>query len=295
MGVNIMQGILLFTTLLIASCTEENISDAYGQFEAIETTISAEVPGKILSFNVNEGDELEAGLMIGRIDTIQIVFKIEELKASMKAVETQIAQLDAQRDVLLTQLETAKNELSRQESLKQNNATTQQQIENSQGRVNTLDRQIVAMETQKQTIYSELDAFRIRIEQAKDQLHRTFIINPLSGTILIKFAEPNELATTGRPLYRIANLDTMILRVYLSGAQLPQVRLGGNVDVLIDKDDHKNQSLEGTVSWISSKAEFTPRMIQTKEERVTQVYAVKIKVPNPEGRIKIGMPGEANF
>lgn len=287
--------ILFAAGLILVSCAEEEMSDAYGQFEAIETTISAEASGRILNLDISEGDKLEAGVMVGLIDTTQLALKRDELQASMASVQTNIAQLDAEQDVLRSQLETAENELARLESLRQENAATQRQIDNSAGQVNTLNRQIAAVETRKQSVNAELETLRIRIEQAEDQLRRAAIINPVEGTVLGKFAEAHERVSTGSPVYRIANLDELILRVYVSGARLPQVRINEEVEVLIDENARENQPLQGTVSWVSSRAEFTPRMIQTKEERVTQVYAVKVRVRNPEGVIKIGMPGEVNF
>lgn len=285
----------MFIGMVAWSCADDQTSDAYGQFEADETTISAEVSGKVLNFDINEGDYLEAGVTVGLIDTTQLALRKKELKASMESVRTNIAQLNAQQDVYRSQLETAEKELDRQESLQRDNAATRQQVDNSQGQVNTLNRQISAVEIQKQSVYAELKTLQARIDQAEDQLQRAIIINPVSGTILGKYTEPYELVSSGRPLYRIAGLDEMVLRVYVSGGQLPRVRLGDAVEVLIDEDARENQRLNGTVSWISSRAEFTPQMIQTKEERVTQVYAVKVRVENPDRRIKIGMPGEVNF
>jgi HlyD family secretion protein len=281
--------------VLLLSCNNGDISDAYGQFEADKTTISSETSGILKSFEVKEGMKLETGQKVGQVDTTQLSLRKEELMASVRSIRTNIDKLTAQADVYKEQLKTAEQDLDRLISLKQNNAATQQQIDHAKGQVNVLQKQIASVEVQKQSVYAELEAMRTRISQVEDQLQKAQIINPVEGMVLSSFAEPNELVSAGKPLYEIANLEEMELRVYISGAQLPNITLGQNVEVLIDKDAAVNEALKGTVSWIASEAEFTPRMIQTKEERVTQVYAVKVRVPNPDGKLKIGMPGEVNF
>jgi HlyD family secretion protein len=210
-------------------------------------------------------------------------------------VRSQIQTLNAQADVHRSQLQTAKKDLSRLQALKEDGAATAKQIDDAEGVINTLNKQITAVDVQKQSVLSEIRTMRTRIAQVEDQIQKALIINPVSGTVLTTYAEPFELAAQGRPLYQIANTNELILRVYISGAQLPDVVLGQDVEVLIDKNEDENQSLAGKVSWISSEAEFTPKMIQSKEERVTQMYAVKIRVTNPDGTLKIGMPGEVNF
>jgi len=281
--------------VLLLSCNTGGISDAYGQFEADKTTISSETSGILKSFEVKEGMKLETGQKVGQVDTTQLFLRKEELMASVRSIRTNIDKLTAQADVYKEQLKTAEQDLDRLFSLKQNNAATQQQIDHAEGQINVLQKQIVSVEVQKQSVYAELEAMRTRISQVEDQLQKAQIINPVEGMVLSSFAEPNELVSAGKPLYEIANLEEMELRVYISGAQLPNITLGQNVEVLIDKDAAVNEALKGTVSWIASEAEFTPRMIQTKEERVTQVYVVKVRVPNPDGKLKIGMPGEVNF
>lgn len=286
---------LLITGWLFISCSGEKLSDAYGQFETDEVIISAETPGKLLNFVVNEGERLEAGATAGMVDTTEGALRKKELEAAMASVSTKFANLDAQTEVYRSQMETAEKELRRLESLRQDDAATEQQLDRAAGEVNTLNRRMDAVEAEEQSVYAEQERIKVQIEQVQDQIRRAEIINPVSGTVLDTYAEAYEIVSPGKPLYRIASLDEMILRVYVSGAQLTQVRLGETADVLIDKDADSNERLTGTVSWVASRAEFTPRMIQTKEERVTQVYAVKIRVSNPEGKIKIGMPGEVNF
>lgn len=282
--------------LIIAmGCSPSQKSDAYGQFEAEEVTVSAESSGILKSFTANEGMILEQGEKAGQVDSTQLALRKDELLASAASIRTNITKLDAQADVYREQLNTARKDLQRFTNLKQNNAATQQQIDQAQGKVNVLKKQINSVEVQKQSIFAELQTMKTRIALVQDQIKKTRIINPVSGTVLSSFAEPGELVSTGKPLYEIANLQEMILRVYVSGAQLPNVVLGKQAVVLIDKNVEENESLTGMVRWIASEAEFTPRMIQTKAERVTQVYAVEISVPNPDGKLKIGMPGEVNF
>jgi HlyD family secretion protein len=281
--------------ILISGCGSEQQSDAYGQFEADEVTISSEVSGILKSYSVKEGMKLTAAQKVGQVDSTQLSLRKDELLASSKAIATNIEKLDAQAAVYEEQLETATKDLTRFINLKQNNAATQQQIDQAQGQVNVLRKQIASVNVQKKSVYAELETIRTRIAQIEDQIEKTRLKNTVTGTVLSNYAKAGELVSPGKPLYEIADLEEMILRVYVSGAQLPEVQLGQNVEVLIDKNAEENESLRGTVRWIASEAEFTPRMIQTKEERVTQVYAVEIQVPNPEGKLKIGMPGEVNF
>ncbi|HBQ61088.1 MAG TPA: HlyD family secretion protein [Balneolaceae bacterium] len=285
----------MILTLLFGGCENGEKADAYGQFEAREVMISAEVPGILQQFDVKEGQTLRSGEQVGLIDTTQWSLQKNELKSTITAVRTNIQKLDAQADVYREQLVTAQKELNRFQDLKQENAATQQQIDQAEGQVNVLKKQIGSVEVQKRSVYAELETIRSRIAQVQDQLERAIVINPIAGVVLERYAEPDELVNTGKPLYEVADLKRMELRVYISGAQLPRVTLGQQVEIVIDKDAKTTESLTGTVSWIASEAEFTPRMIQTKEERVTQVYAVKVSVENPDGKLKIGMPGEVNF
>lgn len=281
--------------LILTACSQTELSDAYGQFEADAVTISAEASGVLKSFDVKAGMKLFTGMQVGQIDTTQLYLRKKELQASVRSVQTNIARLDAQAEVYKEQLATASKDLDRLMNLQQNNAATQQQIDQAQGQVNVLHKQIASVDVQKQSVVAELETMRTRIEQVEDQLQKARVINPIEGVVLSSYAEPFELVSLGKPLYKIANLREMELKVYISGAQLPKVSLGQQVEVLIDKDSNENEVLNGEVSWIASEAEFTPRMIQTKEERVTQVYAMKVRVANPDGKLKIGMPGEMNF
>lgn len=281
--------------LLVVSCSNGDESDAFGQFEAEEILISAETNGRLVQFDVEEGDKLLQGEQVGVVDTTSLHLQKVELEAAVESIQSNTDKLDAQKRVLQSQLETAQKELDRIQALRQDQAATQQQLESAEGRVSTLQRQIEAIEVDKQSVTKERTRTEARIAQINHQIEQAAILNPINGTVLSTFAEEHELVSMGRPLYRIANLDEMILRVYISGAQLGNVQLGQTVEVLFDENETENYQVSGQVSWIASEAEFTPRMIQTKEERVTQVYAVKVHVDNPEGRIKIGMPGEIRF
>lgn len=287
---------LAMGVLMIASaCSGEEKSDAYGQFEAIKTTISAEASGKLLTYNVEEGDELKKGQSVGLVDTTRLVLQERELQAKMESVQSRIANINAEIEVRKEELALAETNLKRTKSMLEDKAATDQQLDDIRSKVETIRKQIAAMQTQKQSIRPEINATQARVDQLQDQLQDSHIINPLKGTVLTSYVEPYELVQQGQPLYQIASLDTLELKVYVSGAQLPSVKLGQAVQVFVDSTAETNQQLNGMVSWIASEAEFTPKMIQTKEERVTQVYAVKVRVPNREGILKIGMPGEVNF
>lgn len=291
------QNLWSFLVLLVltAGCSASEKSDAYGQFEAIETTVSAEANGKLINFTAGEGIVIKRGKVTGVIDTTQLALKKKELESQLESIRARISSIDAQVEVQQEQLETALTNLKRIESLHKDDAATQQQLDDVGGQVRTLRKQINASQIQKESIRAEINATRVRIEQVEQQIQDAVVRNPVQGTVLNTFVEPHEVVQTGQPLYRVAGLDTLILRIYVSGAQLPNIKIGQNVEVLVDKNAEENQAMRGRISWVASKAEFTPEQIQTKEERVTQVYAVKVRVPNPEGILKIGMPGEVNF
>ncbi|SHE79945.1 HlyD family secretion protein [Fodinibius roseus] len=276
-------------------CASEEKSDAYGQFEATETSISSEVPGKLVKYTISEGDRLEQNTRVGQVDTTRLWLQKEELRSRLESVRSNIKSIEAQVEVRQEELALARTNLKRTEALHEDGAATGQQLDNARSNVQTIEKRIRALQTEKRSIRAEIEATRTRIEQVEDQIDDALIMNPVTGTVLTSFVETHEMLRQGQPLYEIANLDTLELRVYISGAQLPSVKLGQHVEVLVDKNAEENQAMDGKVSWIASEAEFTPKMIQTKEERVTQVYAVKVRVPNPDGILKIGMPGEVNF
>lgn len=287
--------LMAVAAILFIGCTSDELSDAYGQFEADEILIAAETTGKLLSFEVEEGELLSENMKVAVVDTSALVLRKKELKASVKAIESKLANLEAQEEVINSQLATAKKNVARITALKEENAATAQKLDEAEGAYETLKKQKEAINVQRQSVLAEVETMNIRIAQVQDQMDKSVVINPVKGRVLVTFVEPFEFTNAGKPLYEIANLDELILRVYVSGAQLDEVILGKEVTVIFDKDEEENHSTSGKVTWVSSKTEFTPKMIQTKEERVTQVYAVKISVKNPDGLLKIGMPGEVNF
>jgi len=290
--------LLLFLVLgfvLFIGCQQQDTSDAYGQFEATETTISTEVSGKLIQFSVDEGDFLEESRRVGIVDTVMTDLKRKELRDQIAAIRSRIESIDAQIEVQREELELANVNLKRIKRMYEDSAATDQQLDEAQSKVDIIKKRIDALQTDKKQVMSEIRATRSRIPQLNEQIKDAIIVNPVKGTVLTSFAEQYEMVQASQPLYRIANLDTLTLRVYVSGAQLPNVKIGQQVIVLIDKNKTENQSMQGKITWIASEAEFTPQMIQTKEERVSQVYAVEVDVPNPDGKLKIGMPGEVQF
>jgi HlyD family secretion protein len=282
--------------VLGAGCSGgEAASDAYGNFEATEVLISSQATGKLLSFTAEEGETLPAGQVVGLVDTLQLALKRAQLTANRQAVRSKISGVVAQIEVLEEQKRVAQVEKARIEKLLEASAATQKQLDDVDGQLRVLDRQIQSIRTQNATILSEIEALDAQIAQLDDLIDKSVLVNPVAGTVLVTYAEPHELTAPGQPLYKIADLDTMELRAYVSGAQLPQVRLGQAVEVVIDADAKSTRSLPGTITWIAAQAEFTPKLIQTREERVNLVYAFKVRVANPDGALKIGMPGEVRF
>ena len=285
----------VFALFALSSCSNnKKLSDAYGNFEAVETIVSAEASGKLLELKIEEGQEIEQGDVIGYIDTVQMYLKRQQLIAAKKTTATRYKNISSQIDVLQEQKKTALVEKNRAENLLRDNAGTQKQLDDINGNLNIIDKQINSIRTQNSTVSGDMSGLDVQIQQINDQISKSIIINPIRGTVLMKLAENSEIVSFGKPLYKIADLSVIDLRVYVSGVQLPEVKIGQKVKVLIDAGKDSYREMEGTVSWISSKAEFTPKIIQTKEERVNLVYAVKIKVAN-DGSLKIGMPAEVVF
>ncbi len=290
-----MKNILtILITLTLFSCNKsDNEADAYGNFEATEVTISSETNGKIEYLNLEEGDLVEKEALVGQIDTIQLYLNKQQLLASKNTIYSKSANVLSQRSVLNEQLKTVKIEENRILTMFKENAATKRQVDEVNGKVSVLQQQIKSVETQNAPIVNEVKSIEVQIEKIDDQLKKSKIINPVKGTILAKYAEPNEITSFGKPLYKIADLTEMTLRVYFSETQLASIKVGQDVNVLIDENEG-TKSYKGKISWISSSAEFTPKIIQTKEERVNLVYAVKVIVKN-DGSLKIGMPAEVKL
>lgn len=286
--------IILISFGLIACSNDNNKADAYGNFEATEVMVSAMAQGEILSLNVDEGQVLTNGQYIGLIDTTDLALKKQQLIKSKAAVRTGIITIDAQMNVQLQQKKNMMVDKERLDKLFKQGAATQKQIDDINGAIDLLNAQIASTRSQKQRILAEIETINIQINQVKESLAKCRVINPVDGTVLTKYAEPGEVTVMGKPLYKIADLSKMKLKIYVSGVQLPHIKLGQEVEVQIDRSVTENSSMPGIISWISSTAEFTPKTIQTKDERVNLVYAVKVLVEN-DGTIKIGMPGEVKF
>jgi len=281
--------ILAFSFL---SCGNNNDkADGYGNFEATEITISAEAQGKLIQFNLEEGDVLKKEQFIGYIDTIPLRLQREQLEVSKAIISSKSKGVLSQISVLNSQLKTATINKTRAENLIKDNAGTQKQLDDANGEIDVIKNRIRSVEIQNAPVVNELKNIDVQLKLIDDQINKSKIINPINGTVLTKYAEPNEITAFGKPLYKIANLTTMQLRVYISEPQLEKLKIGKAVTVKIDAEENTMKSYKGIVSWIASEAEFTPKIIQTKEERVALVYAVKIDVKN-NGNLKIGMPAE---
>lgn len=286
---------LIIPVLFLYACnSNSDKADAYGNFEAVETIVGAEGQGKLLKFIPEEGMQLKSGEEVGIIDTTALWLKKQQFVAMKKAAEAKLIQIKAQTDVQETQKETVLKEKNRMENLVKDKAAPEKQLDDITGQYKLIESQIVSIRSQNQSVAGEIESLVQQIKQIEDQIARSYIKNPIDGTVLEKYIEPSEIVTIGKNLYKIANLGTVKLKVYVSGVVLPKIKIGQKVTVNIDENIKENQTLEGVISWISSQAEFTPKIIQTKEERVKQVYAIKIDVIN-DGRIKIGMPGEVFF
>ena len=275
----------------LISCNKNNEkADGYGNFEATEVTISAEANGQIEYLKVEEGDILEPNSQVGLIDTTQLYFNKQQIIASKSTVYSKSSNVLSQVKVLQEQLKTTLIEKKRIQNMFAENAATKRQVDEIDGKVNVIQEQIKSVQTQNAPIVNEVKSIDVQIEKINDQIQKSKIINPIKGTVLVKYAEPNEITAFGKPLYKIADISEMTLRVYISETQLSQIKVGQKVTVKIDAEKEM-KSFPGTISWIASSAEFTPKVVQTKEERVNLVYAVKVNVKN-EGILKIGMPAE---
>lgn len=291
--------IIAYMALGIVSCVKEKeVFDASGSFEAIETIVSAEANGMIDRFEIEEGQSLDVGQNIGYIDSTQLYLKKRQLESQIVAIIGRKPDIPVQLSALQEQLRTAERERLRIAGLVAGDAATTKQLDDIDAQIVLLKKQI---EAQKSTLSissaglsKEVIPLQWQIAQLDDQLAKCRIVNPIRGTVLAKYAEAREMTAVGKPLYKIADLSEIILRTYITGDQLARVKIGQQVKVLTDDGKGGYDKGEGTVTWINDKAEFTPKTIQTKDERANMVYATKIKVKN-DGRYKIGMYGEILF
>jgi HlyD family secretion protein len=269
-------------------------ADAYGNFESTEVIVSAQSQGELLILNLEEGDILTKGQRVGSIDSTTAVNKRRQVLAQLEVSRAKMVNLDAQLNVQEQQRKNLLREANRLDKLQKEKAVPMQQVDDLVGQLQVLDAQTATLKTQRNMITGEMAVLESQLDETSNLLDKCRITNPINGTVLEKYTEPGEIVIPGKALYKIADLKTMELKAYVSGAQLSAFSVGDSVDVRIDKGDNDYYRLPGNVSWVASEVEFTPKIIQTRQERVNMVYAIRIRVVN-DGRIKIGMPGEVIF
>jgi HlyD family secretion protein len=285
----------LLAAAITAGCNAETEPDAYGNVEATEVVVGAETSGLLLWFAASEGSALDSGALVAVIDTTQLVLEGDVVATQRRGSESrgrevaqQIRALEVQRDIALRTYQ-------RTQRLFDQQAATSQQLDQADREYRVLVEQTGAARAQRQTVSQDVASADARFAQIRDRIRRSQIRNPLAGTVLATYAEAGEFVQLGQPLYKVADLDSMIVRAYLLEGQLAQVRIGAPAQVSIDVGADERRVLDGTVTWVSPEAEFTPTPIQTREERADLVYAVKIRVPNPDRLLKIGMPADVQF
>ncbi|WP_115889259.1 HlyD family secretion protein [Flavobacterium cutihirudinis] len=286
----------LIPVISLLSCNKnENEFDASGSFEAVETILSAETNGQILKLNVEEGQQLEAGQNVGYIDSTQLHISKMQLSQNKRAILSGRPQENIQTESLRKQLANALLDRNRTDKLVKGGVASQKMLDDANAKVATLQAQISAqkssLEITNENLTEQGNTVGVQLKGIDDQLSKSKIVNPIKGTVLAKYAEQYEMAVIGKPLYKIANLETLDLRAYITGTQLPQIKIGQQVKVRIDQGNKKYKEYHGTINWISNKSEFSPKTIPTKDERANLVYAIKVRVKN-DGFLKIGMYGE---
>jgi len=291
-----MKRLFVIISVIVSACNGGNNEfDATGTFEATEVTVSAEQNGRLLSFNITEGMTINALQQVGLIDTVQLALQARQLGATKESIANQRPDLTKQIAATRQQLEKAEMEQHRFEALVREQAANQKQLDDAVSAVNVLKKQleaqISALNNTTQSLNSQMSATDIQRLQVLDQLQKCRITTPISGTILSKYMEAGEFATIGKPLFKIADIENMYLRAYITSSQLSNMKIGQSVKVFADFGGGDRKEYQGTVTWISDRAEFTPKTILTNDERADLVYAVKVAVKN-DGFIKIGMYGE---
>ena len=289
---------ILSITFLLACSNGNGDFDATGTFESDEIIVSSEAMGKLIFFDIEEGFIIKQKQVVGIVDTIQLHLKKKQLLATIKAVLSKQPDIATQLASLQKQIETAEKEQIRIQNLVNSNAATTKQLDDVNSQLDVLRKQYNATKSSltisKQGLQSETLPLTAQIEQIEDQIKKSYIINPIDGTVLTRYAKLNEVTSNGKALYKIANLSEMTLRAYVDGNQLGEIKLGQKVKVFVDKGEGDQKEMSGAIYWVSSKAEFTPKTIQTKDERANLVYSIKVKVIN-DGYLKIGMYGEVKF
>ena len=291
--------VLACATLIMTACgNKEKTYDATGTFEATETTVFAEQGGALLTFDVNEGDELAMGREVGLIDTTQTWLKIKQLGATKEIYQSQKPDMERQVAAIRQQLTKAQREEQRYRELVADGAAPSKMLDDATSQVKVLQRQLDAqissLSTSTRTLDKQTAAANVQVSQLRDMLSKCHIITPTKGTVLEKYVERGEFVTVGKPLFKIADTEHMYMRAYVTSAQLQHIKFGQKVKVFADYGNNNRKTYDGTVSWISSRSEFTPKTILTDDERADLVYAVKVAIKN-DGFVKIGMYGEVMF
>ena len=281
---------------MMAACGgNEKAYDATGTFEATETTVYAEQSGALLTFSVNEGDHIEAGKEVGLIDTTQTWLKIQQLDATKEVYQSQKPDMERQIAATRQQLSKAQQDEQRYRELVADGAAPSKMLDDASSQVKVLqkqlDAQISSLSTSTRSLDKQTVAANVQIEQLRDMLRKCHIVTPTKGTVLEKYVERGEFVAIGKPLFKIANTEQMFMRAYVTSAQLQNIKIGQQVKVFADYGNGQKKAYDGTVSWISSRSEFTPKTILTDDERADLVYAVKVAIKN-DGYVKIGMYGE---
>ena len=328
---------VLLPLLLLAACRDADEPDAYGNFQATETTVSSQAAGPLVAFGVDEGDRLGAGDRVGLVDTIPLVLQRDQLLAQRRSLEAQRASIlaqsaasmtqrtatlatgaetDAAAGVIAAQLQTAEEELARSRRLLADEAATPREVNEREGAVQALRAQLRQAQARQAAVGAQaavpaaqaqvaraqaagldgqIAGINAQINALDDRIGRSAVVNPVAGTVLTVIARRGEVVAAGSPLYRIADVDTLTLRAYATGEQLPRLRLGMTVEVRVDDGRGGLATHRGMVRWIAPQAEFTPTPVQTRDARASLVYAFDVRVPNPAGALKVGMPGEVRF
>lgn len=291
--------ILASVVLMMAACGgNEKEYDATGTFEATETTVFAEQSGALLTFSVNEGDSIEANKEVGLIDTTQVWLKIQQLGATKEVYQSQKPDMEAQIATMRQQLAKAQQEEQRYKELVADGAAPSKMLDDATNQVKVLQKQLAAQQSALSTSTRSLDkqmaATDVQVSQLRDQLRKCHIVTPTKGTVLEKYVERGEFVAIGKPLFKIADTQDMFLRAYVTSAQLQNIKIGQQVKVFADYGDSQHKEYDGTISWISSRSEFTPKTILTDDERADLVYALKVAIKN-DGFLKIGMYGEVKL
>lgn len=290
---------LASAALILCACSDrEKDYDATGTFEATETTVYAEQSGALLSFDISEGDGIAQGQEVGLVDTTQLWLKIRQLAATRDVFQNQKPDVGKQIAATRQQLAKARTEQQRYQELVADGAAPAKMLDDATSQVQVLQRQLDAqvstLHTQLSTLNSQQAATDVQVSQLQDQLRKCHVVAPVAGTVLEKYVERGEFVAVGKPLLKVADMDNLFLRAYVTSAQLQNIRLGQQARVFADYGNGHKKEYEGTVSWISSRAEFTPKTILTDDERADLVYAVKVTIRN-DGYAKIGMYGEVRF